>query len=169
VTRRWDDLLERVDDIREKIAHLGGRTDGRADILEAIMTVRDPSAVSAGEAYDGLRRQVVNSVSQRTAHLSQLVQFERAVTGGATPAELTNMIESWFEQAGLERVSVMDPGGQLFELVEDLGGAVEILEPAYVDMNSGRVVRRGRARRVAVRAEAATSVHLDGMTTRETM
>ena len=52
------------------------------------------------------------------------------------------------ESSGL---TIVDDGSHeqrelLFDVVEDLGGAPEVLEPAYVDAQSSRVIRKGRIR-----------------------
>jgi hypothetical protein len=60
------------------------------------------------------------------------------------------MIDNWFEQASLLRVDnpAHEDFDRLFEFVEDRGGTVEVLRPAYVDALNGRLVRPGRARRL---------------------
>jgi hypothetical protein len=121
----------------------------RAEKMETILMVREPSSVAAAEAYDGLRKQVVNAVSTRQAHLVQLVQLDAALAAGADADSLRKLVDGWFEQSALVRVT--DPDGPhrdaLFDLVGDEGGPFEVLEPAYVDTTTGRPIRLGRARR----------------------
>jgi hypothetical protein len=125
--------------------------DRRAEKLETILLVRDPGSSAAAEAYDGLRKQLVSAVSDHLARLSQLVQIDRALRLGADVTVIQSMVEGWFESAGLVRASGNDEtqADLLYELVEDLGGALEILEAAYVESATGRVIRQGRARRIA--------------------
>ena len=127
--------------------------DRRLEKMETILLVREPGSVAAAEAYEGLRRQVVNAVSERLLHLSQLVQFDVALRQGATADEMVRLLDGWLEQASLRRV--VDPHHAehelLYDLVSDAGGPLEILAPAYVDSVNGRVIRTGRARRGPVR------------------
>jgi hypothetical protein len=145
--KRRAQLAAVLDDIRESLDQL----DRRVDKMETILIIREPSSVAAGDAYEGLRKQVMAAVSERLAHLSQLVQLHAAVAGGADGRVLTTLVDNWFEQAALLRVD--DPAHPqahaLFEVVEDRGGAAEVIDPAYVDSITGRVIRTGRIRRLA--------------------
>src|SRR5579885_2330521 len=122
--------------------------------METVLMVREPSSVAAAEAYEGLRKQVVNAVSERLTHLSQLVQLDAALRHGAERDALEKLTDSWFEQASLARIDDANHPERdvLFELVSDHGGLFEVLEPAYVDTLTGRVIRPGRARRAPVPA-----------------
>jgi hypothetical protein len=143
--KRWRALQEVVDRISGQLDQL----DRRVEKMEVIIMVREPSTGVAAEAYDGLRKQVVAAVTERTAHLKQLAQIDAALTAGADADMIGKMVRGFADQANLGRVT--DPGHPerdlLFELVEDLGGRPEVLEPAYVDVNNGRVIRRGSMRR----------------------
>ena len=145
IGKYWRRLLAEVGETHKAVDDI----DRRMDKFEVVLMVREPSSTAAAEAYEGLRRQVIGASTERWAHLAQLAQFDAALRYGADGATLRTMVEDWIEQAALDRVA--DPshpqGSLLFELVEDLGGALEIVEPAYQDRTTGRVVRRGRTRR----------------------
>jgi hypothetical protein len=127
------------------------RVSQRMERIELILTIREPATSAAADAYDGLRKQVVTAVTERFAHLSQLAQIDAALSHGAEPDVLARMVDSWLEQASLLRVD--DPrhprAGALFEIVEDLGGPLRVIEPAYCDSVTGRIIRQGRARHEA--------------------
>jgi hypothetical protein len=146
-------MMKRWRELREIVVRVSGQLDQldrRAEKMEVVLMVREPASGAAAEAYDGLRRQVVAAVTERMAHLTQLVQLDAALTAGADADTVGKLVRSFAEQASLERVT--DAGHRdrelLFELVEDLGGRLEVLEPAYVDAITGRVIRRGSMRRV---------------------
>ncbi|GAA1740301.1 hypothetical protein [Luedemannella helvata] len=148
-------MFSRRKEIIEQLAAISKALDlldRRVEKMETVIIVREPSSAAAAEAYDGLRKQVVNAVSDRLNHLSQLVQLDVALNAGAGADQLAKLVDAWFEQAALLRVD--DPRhprrDTLFELVADHGGAYEVLEPAYVDIMTGRVIRLGRARRSPV-------------------
>jgi hypothetical protein len=143
--KRWRELREVVDRIAGQLDQL----DRRSEKMEVILMVREPTAGVAAEAYDGLRKQVVAAMTERMAHLQQLVQLDAALTAGADV--VGKLVRGFADQASLSRVTDAEHPDRdmLFELVEDLGGRPEVLEPAYVDMITGRVIRRGSMRRAA--------------------
>jgi hypothetical protein len=133
----------------ELMSRLIDQIDRRTERIETVTMVREPGTAAAADAYEGLRKQVIAAVSARTTHLSQLAQWDVALRHGASPADLAEMLDRWFEQAGL--VKLADPAdpefARCFEFVDDRpGGPVEVLEAAYVDRTTGRLVRPGRAR-----------------------
>lgn len=148
MTNRWRELREAVELVARQLDQL----DRRTEKMETIIMVREPSSGAAAEAYEGLRKQVVTAVSERMTHLAQLAQLDAALAAGAGPDSVGKLVRGWMEQASVVRVSDPDDSDRdlLFELVEDLGGPFEVLEPAYADAVSGRVIRRGTARRAPV-------------------
>ena len=59
------------------------------------------------------------------------------------------MLAAWFEQSGLQLVTEVGHPEleRYFEFIDDrTSGPIEVMEPAYVDGVTGRVVRLGRAR-----------------------
>lgn len=151
MTKRWRELRAAVERITGQIDQL----DRRTEKMEVILMVREPTTSVAAEAYEGLRRQVVTAAGDRMAHLAQLVQLDAALIAGADADSVGRLVGSWVEQASLERVVNPEHPKRdlLFETVEDLGGRHEVLEAAYVDTATGRVVRRGSIRRAEIAAE----------------
>jgi len=151
MTKRWRELRAAVERITGQIDQL----DRRTEKMEVILMVREPTTSVAAEAYEGLRKQVVTAVTERMAHLAQLVQLDAALTAGADADSVGKLVRGWVEQASLERVVDAEHPQRdlLFEMVEDLGGRPEVLEPAYVDAVTGRVIRRGSIRRAGGGAE----------------
>lgn len=152
---RWVHLQETMD----KACALLDQLERRTEKMETILMVREPSSSAAAEAYEGLRKQIVTAVTERLAHLSQLVQLDAALAAGADVEYLARLVNGWVEQTTLAKIADPDhpSQGMLFEMVEDRGGAMEILEPAYVDTSSGRVMRQGRARRAGTPAGAVVA------------
>ncbi|MFE7853867.1 hypothetical protein [Streptomyces sp. NPDC057403] len=144
-TRTLRTITDQLADIMD---HVGG-LDRRLEKLEVIALVREPASATSADAYDGLRKQVVASATARWTQLAQLAQLDAALAQGADREVVGSLVEVWIAQAALDRVTdgCHPEVNLLFELVEDLGGALEVLEPAYVDRLTGRVVRQGRARR----------------------
>lgn len=135
----------------EQTRDLAQQIERRLDKMETVLIIREPSSTVAAEAYDGLRKQVITALSERQAHITQLVQFAAALDAGADLARLSSMVSGWLESANV--IATSDPGAPdadiLFQTVEDLGGPVEVLAPAYIDTSVNRVIRQGRIRRTA--------------------
>jgi hypothetical protein len=152
--RRWARLERTLDEI-------GGRLDlleRHHDHVKTILMVQNPGSQVAADAYDGLRKQVVSAMSERLAHLTQLVQIDAALAQRAAPDVLAKLVDGWVEQAHL--VKVTDPGHPdtdlIFEVVEDGGGETVVVAPAYLDGTSGRVIRQGRVRRLPAGRDRGT-------------
>lgn len=154
VTRRqWDDLNEAMD----RLISLTDRVDRTTEQMQTVLMIREPNSTAAAEAYEGLRKQVVTTATERRQHLVQLAEFEAAVRHGADSNQLLSMIDGWMQQAGLVRVQAVDDDdvAVAFDLTEDGGGPLEVLSPAYIDSRTNSVVRKGRARRTAPTAPTA--------------
>jgi hypothetical protein len=152
VTKRWNQALGIMQATNDRVDQI----ERHLDKMETILMVREPTSTVAADAYDGLRKQVAGSMSERVAHLSQLAQMATAVAAGADAETLARVVDGWIESASLVRVyDVNDESlSRIFESVEDLGGDIEVLEPAYVDGLTGRVIRLGRVRRGAPRSQS---------------
>lgn len=126
--------------------------EGQLERIEGMLLLKDPGAARAAEAYDGLRRQMLVAANERTAHLAHLAQLDAALRAGESTGSLALLVADLLAQAGLVRhhdtatEDAFDVGSG------PDGGPLEVLEPAYVDGHTGRVVRQGRARRVVRRA-----------------
>jgi hypothetical protein len=111
--------------------------------IELVTVVREPNTGMSADAYNGLRKQVIASASERSAHLNQLAQFDSALRAGAGPAELDALVREWLGQASLGLVDDPD-AAEAFEVVgpDDAPGR-RVLRQGYVDLTTGRVVRAG--------------------------
>src|SRR5947199_206120 len=119
------------------------RIERSVEKIEIVTVVREPNTGMSADAYDGLRKQVIASASERSAHLIQLAELDAAVRSGAGSADLAALAREWLGQASL--VAVDDPKvDDAFELVgpDDAPGR-HVLRPGYVDALTGRVVRAG--------------------------
>jgi hypothetical protein len=145
------DLLLEVVGLAQRTHTLVDKIDRHVEKMEVILLVREPTAEPAANAYEGLRKQVVAVSTDRLRLLSQLVQFDAALRNKADNAVLHSLVDSWFEEAGLQRIEDLDrPDRELLFGRLDAGGAsedgLEMVDPAYVDVVTGRVVRQGQLR-----------------------
>lgn len=134
--RRHDERLARMEEALTSITR-------SIDRIEVATIVREPSVGPAADAYEGLRRQVLASVSARTSHLAQLAALAEVVRRGDTDA-LPGLLEGWMRDAGLERRE--DPtDDSLFDVLGPDGPRRTVRRPAYVDGGTGRPVMMGQA------------------------
>jgi hypothetical protein len=149
MTRRSRELLEGVD---RRLAHL----EHEAELLRTVFIVKEPDTGHAAAAYEGLRKQVIAGATARRSHLVQLAAMATAVRRATSLDDLVAQVAEWMAQAGVAEVTAVSAGVQPQDLFEDLDGAglagaeaIEVVEPAYVDVATGVAIRLGRARRAS--------------------
>lgn len=146
-----------LDDAITETRDLARQMERHLDRMQTVLFVREPTSQVAADAYDGLRKQVVTALQERQAHVTQLVQFASALEGGADPQTLKSMVDGWLESSNVvvsTDTSTAD-AEMLFQVIENLGGDVEVVAPAYVDASTNRVIRQGRIRHAAPIAPVA--------------
>lgn len=142
---RADEILQ---DIQDRIKGL----EQQAELIKTVLIVKEPNTVHASEAFEGLRKQVVAAAAERRSHLAQLVAMAVAVSRATSVADLVPQVREWLDQAGIVALIDVPPGSDVSHVFEDLDGEglaghIEVVEPAYVDAQTGSVIRLGRARR----------------------
>lgn len=117
----------------------------RLDIarIETALVVRDPGNARSVEAYDGLRKQVAAASGDRRRLLVALTELSESIRKGETTEMLGNRVRDWAGQTGL--VVMTDFVEEHFELVDGEPGPLRTIEPAYVDIETSRTIRRGLA------------------------
>ncbi|MFD7547876.1 hypothetical protein [Streptomyces sp. NPDC059816] len=104
---------------------------------------------------EAVRKGVLESVRTRQMHLAQLALLHRQALDAKTLKVVLTRLDHEAAKAGLQIVG--DVGDQsLFNVVEDQPGVMkrgpvtfEVVAPAYVDKESGKLVERGWLRAVA--------------------
>ncbi len=153
---RTDELLE---DLQERIKGL----EHQAELIKTVLIVKEPNTVQSAQSYDGLRKQVVAGAAERRSHLLQLVSMAVAVSRAKSVDDLVPQLQEWMDQAGVIGLASVPSSADPSHIFEDIGdagldGPIEVIEPAYLDQQTGAVLRLGRARkaqRSAVLAPAA--------------
>ena len=118
--------------------------DDHLERLQLLLMVREPATGLAADAYDGLRKAVVASAAERTAHLSQLARLDSEVRRGASTEAIAMLLQDLLAEAGLTRLT--EPVDGAFDVVDGDGDRLEVIEPAYVELETRRIVRTGKAR-----------------------
>ncbi len=118
--------------------------------IDAAIVVRDLGSTRAADAYEGLRKQIVQSGKSHRTHTAHLLSLADSLERGADMELIRDRVSDFMEELGLKRI--YDTGdSELFELKEGEGSGLECIEPAIVEqLADGKryVVRQGIARRV---------------------
>ena len=140
------ELVQAVERLTLRIDQL----EHQAELLKTVLIVKEPGAAISANAFEGLRKQIIASANDRLTHLNQIVQMRVALDRAGSVDDLKVMVASWETQSGI--VEVFDAGPEqpvsdLFDEVDggSLEGGYDVLEPAFVDSLTGRVLRTGRA------------------------
>lgn len=153
IFRRKPDRIPEVLDRLHELEH-------EAELLRMVLTLQHPDTKDAALAFDGLRRQIIAATGARRSHLTQLVAVSVSVSRASSVDDLRPQVREWMEQAGVLEVMTLPPGTPAQDLFEDVGGEgltgeIEAVEPAYVDQQTGALLRLGRARRRVTRRTVA--------------
>lgn len=150
MTRRADEMNSILQELAERLARL----EHEAELFRTVLIVKEPTTVHAANAFDGLRKQVVAAAAERRSHLAQLAAMAIALRRATSLEDLVPQVQEWMSQAGVTELSAVPRGSEPQDLFEDVAGSglagaaeLEVVEPAYVDVNTGAVLRLGRAQR----------------------
>lgn len=125
----------------------------QAELIKTVLIVKEPNTVQSAQAFEGLRKQVIASATERRSHLAQLVAFAVAVSRATAVDDLKPQVNEWLEQAGIREWSTAPEGKAIEEYFEDVSGQnfsgkLQLLAPAYVDSQTEQIVRLGRVQSV---------------------
>ena len=132
-----------VQDSLREIAQVLGDLRFSVERIDASLVVRDPGNVRSADAYDGLRKQIAVSAGDRRRLLVLLTELGEAIRRKEDHQSLQARFDEWSSQAGIGVLSEFN--SEHFDYVETDGSEVEISQPAYVEIESGRTIRRGVA------------------------
>jgi len=119
----------------------------RMDRLEVALIVRDPGTSLSAEAYEGLRKQVAVAARERQSHLVQLAILDETLRSTDDLGAARHVLSEFMQQAGL--MTLDDPTRtEHYQVVSGKGTLLEVIQPAYVEEGTGRLIRQGRARAV---------------------
>lgn len=138
-------LAEVTAQVREMMLH--------TEMLKTMLIIKEPETVRAAEAYDGLRRQVIASNTERRTHIAQLAELAIAVHRASSVADIAARTNEWLAQADIATITTVPTDAvmlaELYELTGE-GDTITVTEPAFVDNKTRTVLRRGRGTRTTV-------------------
>jgi hypothetical protein len=132
----------------QAVAEMNERLDRVERLIQDIhvsLIVRDIPTQRAMDAYDGLRKQVALAARARREHQAQLVQLKEALQAGSSADDIARLSNEWCLQAGVREVWEFGDGS-LFSIEGDrTWRAVQVHRPAWIDDDSGAMIRQGIA------------------------
>jgi hypothetical protein len=144
-------LEEGLRSLQQSLSVQGDTAEG-----EPVMQGQDLRAVGR-QITEALRAGVVEGMRTRERHLAQLVLIDRAAAQAKMLLRLQERIGAEIEKAGLRRVVDLEDltlfnsaDGASTGPADGAGADVfELVSPAYVDADSGRVIERGWVRQAS--------------------
>lgn len=93
--------------------------------IETALIVRDPGTALSADAYEGLRRQVVQISSQRRQHISNLLDLVDAVDKGATVETLRLRAADFLAELGLTEIDVSNASAHPDDVFDELSEGLD--------------------------------------------
>jgi len=119
--------------------------------LDSAVVVRDPGSARAAEAFDGLRKSVIQASKSHRVHVAHLIALDESIRSGGTLDLVRLRVAEYLRELGIERLETPEHL-EAFDVVGDSDGDVEVLEAAIVEhVDDGRisVLKVGKAKRTA--------------------
>jgi len=119
--------------------------------LDSAVVVRDPGSARAAEAFDGLRKSVIQASKSHRVHVAHLIALDESIRSGGTIDLVRLRVAEYLRELGIERLDKPEIL-EAFDVVGDSDGDLEVLEAAIVEIDSeGRVsvLKVGKAKRTA--------------------
>lgn len=123
---------------------------GLLNRIEAALVVRDPGSKVSADAYDGLRKMLLQSSKNRRIHVSHLLSLSDSLNRDASLDQIRDRVGDFLAELGVSYWADTSVA-ELFDVTDGEGTQLECVEPAVVEkLEDGRIVevRRGTARRV---------------------
>lgn len=118
--------------------------------LDTAIVVRDPGSSRSADAFDGLRRQIIQASKNKRSHTAHLVGLAQSIERGGSLELVKDRVDDFLKELGVEFLSDTS-FPDAFEVVEGEGEGLECIEPAVIErLEDGQavVISLGKARRV---------------------
>lgn len=142
-----DEVERRLDELSHQLERQLDSISNQLELVKTMFTIKDPSAGSSADAYEGLRRTVVLAREEKMARLVDLARVDAAASTRELTSDLRVLLDELLSAAGMQRIESLDD----LELFDVFGSpadhqalAPRLVAPAYVHVETGAVVRLGR-------------------------
>jgi len=126
--------------VREQLREV----EHKLDILEVYFTIRDPGTARSAEAFEGLRKTLINANKTVQIHRGHLIELDRLASTIDDIGLMRVKVSELMQQMGIGRFASLD-SPDAYEITGGTGGVLQVDRPAYVDFQSGQLLARGSA------------------------
>lgn len=145
--------------VREQLREV----EHKLDILEVYFTIRDPGTARSAEAFDGLRKTLINANRTAQVHRGHLIELDRLTSTTDDIGLVRVKVSELMQQMGIDRFTSPDSPDN-YEITGGTGGVLQVDRPAYVDLQSRQLLARGAAHYVPSTPPSTSVLEADGVT-----
>ncbi len=156
-SRRSEEQVAVVADRQERMENDLRELTRQVSSLGSALVVREPATATAAQAYDGLRKAVMAGAQARRLLLVQLVELSDMLDHDVAIEDLRSFAQELRLRANLgqDLDAVAHPNH--FEVLDGSGNSVRVVKPAWVDDQTGALIRRGMVERFQSQALPAAA------------
>ena len=153
-SRHAEEQVAIVADRQEQIAKDMRQTAKDLSALSAALVVREPATATAAQAYDGLRKAVMAGAQARRELLVDLVELTELLDHDVEIEDIRSFVEELRLRAHLAQDGDVAARPAHFTVLDGVGDTVRVNKVAWVDEQTGALIKRGLAERVASQGRA---------------
>jgi hypothetical protein len=130
--------------------------------LDTAIVIRDPGSSRSADAFEGLRRQIIQASKNRRTHTAHLIGLSQSIERGASLDLVKDRVDDFLKELGIEFLT--DTAFvEAFEVIEGEGEGIECIEAAVIErLEDGQavVISLGKARRF--QSDVQSAIRTDG-------
>lgn len=153
-SRRAEEQVAIVADRQGRIEEDLRRTAQEMSALTAALVVREPATATAAQAYDGLRKAVMAGAQARRELLVNLVELTELLDHDVDIEDVRSLVEELRLRAHLVQDVDVAARPAHFTVLDGVGDSVRVNKVAWVDEQTGALIKRGLAERVTSQRRA---------------
>ena len=137
------------------------RIEALLERLDSAVVVKDPGSARSADAFEGLRRTIIQNAKSHRVHVAHLIALDESIWSGATIELIRFRVAEYLRELGVERLEDSSVP-EAFDIVGDGQGEFEVLEPAISERGEDgnfSILKVGKARRTASVVSFTTEPH----------
>ena len=137
------------------------RIEALLERLDSAVVVKDPGSARSADAFEGLRRTIIQNAKSHRVHVAHLIALDESIWSGATIELIRFRVAEYLRELGVERLEDSSVP-EAFDIVGDGQGEFEVLEPAIIERGEDgnfSILKVGKARRTASVVSFTTEPH----------
>ena len=108
------------------------RIEALLERLDSAVVVKDPGSARSADAFEGLRRTIIQNAKSHRVHVAHLIALDESIWSGATIELIRFRVAEYLRELGVERLEDSSVP-EAFDIVGDGQGEFEVLEPAIIE------------------------------------